>query len=536
MDALKQLLTTLGPKRLAAMGVVALLVLGLTTALAVRGSGGGGPMGYLFTDLDPAAAKTMSDRLNQLGVKWTLSPDGSAIMVPADRVAQLRMDLAGEQIAGKVGYEVIDAESPFGVSDARAKLNQTRAIEGELARSIETLERVERARVHLVMPERPLFAAEARPATAAVTLRTTGRLPQSAVDAIRALVAASVPDLSPDRISIVDQRGTLLASAGDGGGSASSLDERQASLEARLRAQVESLIERAVGAGRVRVEVAADLARAARRDETERFDPDGQVVARQTTVESAGEDNQGSTASAASVATQLPERQQPGQAVTSPTDQRRSTNREISEETAYNSSRTRSTVVEEAGKLNRLTVSVMVDPKTASGRTLTKPELDRMKSLVETAVGFDAARGDKVVVEAIPLVQPLDAEDDATGSGIGVGTWINIGLAVLLGASIIGGALLIRSGRRALAEQPPMPTVNDSLALEAGAEAGASPVAALPAGQQQAALPSNTEHHHSTAVTGVTGEVRTSIIHNVGASVAANPSEATALIRQMMSA
>ena len=146
-----------------------------------------------------------------------MSADGTAIMAPQDKLAELRMAMAGEQLGGKIGYEVLDEEQPFGVSSSRAKLNETRAIEGELVKSIQSLDQISAARVHLVMPERAIFASEERPASASVTVKTRGRLPSETVNAIRYLVSSAVPDLSPDSVSIVDQSGALLARAGEAG-------------------------------------------------------------------------------------------------------------------------------------------------------------------------------------------------------------------------------------------------------------------------------------------------------------------------------
>lgn len=516
---LRRLFDSPAVRRWALPAFVALLIAGGIAAFA----GGREPaMGYLFTDLDPAAAKTVTDRLTQAGVPWQVSPDGSAIMAPVGRLASLRMELAGQDVSGPIGYAVLDAETPLGLSDQRARINQVRAIEGELARSIATLTQVEAARVHIVMPERTLFQRDERPATAAVTLRTRGLLPQSAVTAIRTLVAASVPALSPDRVSVVDQHGRLLSGAAGGAGA---LDERQAMLEARLRQDVEALIERATGPGRVRVQVAAELSRASRREESERFDPEGQVVARQTTVESSGDSREGETAQAATVATQLPERAgQP--AATGSTDVRTSVNREVSEETEFNSSRTATLVAEDAGRLARVTVSVLVDPKTAAGRTLTPADLQRFQRLVETAVGFDARRGDRVAIEMMPLVAP-DAlpADIAEQPAIPAWTWIAGGLALLALLALLGvaGFMMLRRRRqpRALPAAPNATLLPEDEAAAAtpdapALEADAAPTArALPAPPRLDALP---------------------LAEPLAAAVAADPAGAAGVIRRLMAA
>eukprot|EP01035_Chromulina_nebulosa_P047737 gene47737-64740_t len=137
------------------------------------------------------------------------------------------------------------------------------------------------------MPDRAMFAAESRKATAGVTVKTNGRLPAGAVQAIRYLVASSVPELSPEQVSIVDQTGALLARAGEADqASAAQADDREAGIEGRLRSQIEAMLEPIIGVGKVRAEVSAQVGRDQTREETRVFDPDKQVIGHQVTVES----------------------------------------------------------------------------------------------------------------------------------------------------------------------------------------------------------------------------------------------------------
>lgn len=280
LDGLRNFFAQLGTRRLMIMGGVAVALLGVLAAVAMRG--GSNEMGYLYTDLDPAVAQSMTAKLTAQNVPFQLSPDGSAILAPKEKLPELRMAMAADKLSGKVGYEVLDAEQPFGVSSSRAKLNETRAIEGELEKSLQSLDSVDRARVHIVMPERAMFAAESRKATASVTLKTRGKLSASAVQAIRYLVSSSVPELSPEQVSIVDQTGALLARAGEADeGGAAQADDRQTAIENRMRTQIESMLEPIVGAGKVRAEVSAQVGRDQTREETNVFDPDKQVIGHQ---------------------------------------------------------------------------------------------------------------------------------------------------------------------------------------------------------------------------------------------------------------
>ena len=191
------------------MGGVAIALLAALAAVAM-GGGSSDRMGYLYTDLDPTAAQAITEKLRAQNVPFSLSGDGTAVLAPEDRLPELRMSMAGEQLGGAIGYEVLDTQQAFGVSSSREKMNETRAIEGELGRSIATLQSIVNARVHIVMPERALFAPEARKASASVTVKTRGKLAPGNVEAIRYLVASAVPELSPEAISIVDQTGCLL--------------------------------------------------------------------------------------------------------------------------------------------------------------------------------------------------------------------------------------------------------------------------------------------------------------------------------------
>ncbi len=532
---LSSLVANFGVRRLALMAGVAAAVLVGLAYLALPGRAG--PMAYLYTDLEPSAAQAIADKLQSAGVAFQLSADGTAIMAPHDRVAELRMTLAGDRLGGKIGYDVLDAEQPFGMSASRARLNETRAIEGELARSIETLERVSRARVHIVMPERALFATEPRRATAAVTVKAVGRLSGENVQSIRQLVAASVPELAPEAVSVVDQTGALLARSGEagalGGGEA---DERQAALEAKLRAQIESLLEPIVGQGKVRAEVAAEIDRDQRREEASMVDPDRQAIAHQVTVETNEQaDENGGAPQVASVSSQLPENQRAAVAGTG--DSRRSSQGETSEDTRYENSRTNTVTVKAPGSVKRLTVAVMVD---GGAQPLAPPQLQRLQRLVENAVGFNGERGDSVVVESMKF-SAAELEGDAGGLLADLPTDHIFSLLKLLVIAGVG-LLALRFARPLIeARAPPASLVAESAPpplLPGGSLEGAP---ALPADPDQVrsamadAEARGTLLDHEIALAEVDGRVKASAVKRIGETVAASPGEATAVIRQWMS-
>ena len=493
-----------------------------------------GPMGYLYTDLEPAAAQAIADKLQASDTPFQLSPDGTALLVPQDQLAQLRMTLAGDRLGGKIGYDVLDDEQPFGISSSRAKLNETRAIEGELARSIETLERVSRARVHLVMPERALFAAEPRRASAAVTVKTTGRLSGENVQAIRQLIAGAVPELSPEAISVVDQTGALLARAGDAGTmDGAEGDERQASIEGRLRQQIESLLEPIVGAGKVRAEVSADIDRDQRREEASMVDPDKQAIAHQVTVESNEQTMDSDGAQAVSVSTQLPENSN-APVAGGANGARRSSQGETSEDTTYENSRTNTVTVKAPGDIKRLTVAVMVD---SGAQPLPPPQLQRLQRIVENAVGFNSERGDSVVIESMKFsAADLEGADDGFFSNLPTGEIFS-----LLKLAVLGGVALLalRFLRPIIAERIPASPMLGGPSTASALPGSDGEALALSADANTLSLPDAAGRtallDQEIALAEVDGRIKASALKRIGDTVAASPNEAAAVVRQWMS-
>ena len=538
MEQVKGLIAQLGAKRLIIMGGVAALIMAALAMVALRGENT--TMGFLYTDLDPSAAAAISEKLKSQNVPFELSADGTAVMAPVDRLAELRMAMAGEKLGGKIGYEVLDEEQPFGVSASRAKMNETRAIEGELVRSIQSLDAVSGARVHIVMPERAMFAAEARPATASVTVKTKGRLPAETIQAIRYLVSSAVPELSPESVSIVDQSGALLARAGEqGAAGGGTIDERQAQIEAKMREEIVALLEPIVGQGKVRAEVAAQIDRDATREESNVYDPDKQVIARQVTVESDDQSNENSGEQAATVGNQLPEAQQQPVGANGG-DTRQQARKETSEDVTYANSATRSVVTREPGKLTRLSVAVTVD---GGAQGLPEARKQQLTRLVENAVGIDTERGDSVVVESLAFAAPAEPADAETA-------WYSfftsdqvVGLLKILLVGVIGLIVLrmlrSRANKEAEAEVgPPMlPSDQNAEMLAIAQQAAEGDPAALKQLESMQGNGSNVPLlDHDVQLNNVDGQIKASHLRKVGDMVASNAPEATAVIRQWMNA
>ncbi|WP_445193724.1 flagellar basal-body MS-ring/collar protein FliF [Sphingomonas sp. Tas61C01] len=520
----------IGRQRLILMGGVAAALLAVLAMVALRGDDG--KLGFLYTDLDPAAAEVMSDKLKAQNIPFQLSADGTAIMAPEAKLAELRMTMAGEKLGGKIGYEVLDQEEPFGVSATRAKMNETRAIEGELARSIETLQSVTRARVHIVMPERAMFATDTAKASAAVTVKTKGRLSAEAVQSVRYLVSSSVPELAPESVSVVDQTGALLARAGEAGTAGSgAADERQAAVEAKMREEIEALVQPIVGEGKVRAEVSADIDRDQTREESDMFDPDKQVIAHQVTVgtKDLNTDTQPG-AQAASVGQQLPE----AQAVpATPGAARNETHDETSEDTTYDNSKTHSVVLRAPGKIKRLTVAVMID---GGAKGLPGAQIQRLQRLVENAVGIDTARGDSVVIESMRFAADPSLDDDKPGLMSRLPLDRIVDFAKLLLIAAVGLVALRMLKSRPGDHDEPGPAALLKAHREApGALSGPAAPSAAPAAPM---LPgrSGTELDDEIALAQVDGNVKLSAIQRVGDAIVASPPEAASVIRQWMNA
>ena len=539
MDGLQNFFTQLGSRRLLMMGGVAMALLGVLAAVALRG--GSSEMGYLYTDLDGSTAQAITAKLTAQNVPFQLSADGTSIMAPKDKLPELRMAMAADKLSGKVGYEVLDAEQPFGVSSSRARMNETRAIEGELEKSLQSLDSVVKARVHIVMPERAMFASETRKATAAVSLKTRGRLPASAVQAIRYLVSSSVPELSAEQVSIVDQTGMLLARAGESDDAgASAADERQSGIENRVRSQIEGMLEPIVGQGKVRAEVSAQVARDQTREETKVFDPDKQVIGHQVTVESGDQSNENGPAPAGvSVGAQLPENQGAAATGAGGGDSRKSARNETSEDTTYENSQTHTVTVRAPGKLTRLTVAVMVD---GGKKGLPAPEIARLTRLVQNAVGFDAARGDSVVVENMAFAA-ADALAEGEGGFLSWFSWVSadqifglLKLLVIAGAGLIAMRMLRpKYGQRAGDERLLANQTSDAQELAARVANGDPEAlqqieAMREAGKDTALL------DQEIALAQVDGRIKLSSLKKIGATVSDSPAEAASVIRQWMNA
>jgi flagellar M-ring protein FliF len=546
---LLEFVKTLGPSRIAAMGAVTLALVGFFAFLIMRVTTP--EMVPLFTDLSLDDSAAIVKQLDRDGISYQLRGNGDAVLVPRDQVARLRMELAetGLPKGGSIGYEIFDKSDALGTTSFVQNIDAVRALEGELERTIRTLNSVADARVHLVMPERPLFSRDKVEPSASIVLRVRGTLEPGQVRAIRHLVATAVNGLRPQRISIVDEAGHLLADgASDDPNGGVGADERQVAIENRLRKQIDGIVTSVVGPGHAQVEVNADLDFNRITETSDKYDPDGRVVRSSQTREETSASSQGSNE--VTVGNEIPQGVQPQQQTTpqanpGPRDQSRKTDEIVN----YEISKTTKTEVTEAGQVKRVSVAVLVDgtyAKNDKGEVVYKPrskeELDQIAALVRSAIGFDQKRGDQVEVAnlrfAEPLAQPISApagwlsglhfsKDDIL-QAIEMLVMGLLGLAVLL--------MVVRPlVRRILAPMdgavPALPPGTVALNAPAPdtAEGAAPPAEASPVFRAE---PSDTSKMIDLAQ--VQGQVHAQSVQKVGEIADKNPRETVSIIRQWL--
>ena len=368
--------------------------------------------GVLYTDLELEDAKQIVARLDTENVKYKLTKNGTEIMVPIDDVNRMRVNTAELALASKganVGYEVFDNTDALGSTNFVQNVNLIRALEGELARTIRSVDNIKSARVHLVMPKREMFSREEQIPTASVVINTRdGDLDMAAVQSIQKLVAAAVPKLDVKNVSIVDAAGNLLT----GFDEEEKINLRNTNnelmrleQERKLAAKVVDLLEKSVGEGHAQAQVTIEMDFDEVVTNEEIYDPDSQVVRSQATVSEEGVS--GDKSQPVTVAQNIPNGD--SALANSGIFEQKS---KVEETINYEISKVIRNKVKNTGTLKRLTVAVMVDgvyEKNADGqmeyRPRTEEEMEQITALVKSAVGYDANRGDLVDVENLRFAQ-----------------------------------------------------------------------------------------------------------------------------------
>lgn len=378
----------------------------------------------LYANLDTTEAAEVSDALRAAGVKFKLNATTGDILVAETTVREVRMQLASQGLpqSAAAGMEMMQEQSSFGVSQFMENARYQHALESELARTISSLGAVREARVHLALPKQTSFIRDKKTASASVLLHIhRGRtLEQDQAAAVVNLVAASVPDLQPKNVTVIDQYGSLL-STGDEfsvGAQATSQFKHARRVEETYKARIEDLLTPLVGAGRIRAEVVADIDFTFTEEARETYDPNNTAVRSEKINEDlrTGSDNVSAGVPGA-LSNQPPEATgvEPEQLASAEEAEIQNSSR--SSIRNYEVDRTISHTRPQAGTIRKLSIAVLIDENPTAGDSdetaLTEEDLARYTSLVREAVGFDEARGDTVVVlgEAFRKVDDLIAEE-----------------------------------------------------------------------------------------------------------------------------
>ena len=553
MKALLAGLKALGAARLAAMGAVGLGMLAMLAMLTLHG-GGSTHMALLYGNLDMRDVGQLADALDKVHIQHELGGQNDQILVPADQVAAARLLLAksGLPSGGSVGYEIFDRGDGLTATQFEQNINQTRALEGELTRSIRLINGVRDARVHLVLPHREPFAADQQPAQASVLLSMIGssRLDPEGVQAVLNLVAAAVPGLKPQNIAVVDSRGDVLARAGlptGTLGAAHSVDELRQATELRLARAVEEMLEPTLGAEHVRAEAAVTMDVDQIHEVQESYNPDQQVLRSQQTTSDKSRNTQAQQTT--SVQNNLPN-------ANAGAPQSGSQDDKQDEVSNYEIGKTVRTVVQDQPRIARISLAVMVDGTDAAGsggKPVWKPrsqaELDQISTLVKSAIGFDAKRGDTVSVVSMPFALPGIADQPVVAGGL-LGMHLSrddvmrlaqsglLGILVLLSLLFVIRPMVLRltgpvSALVDAADPPAIAsTSRGSLAYDAGRDGAL-------AAHQQTGLPllappaSNTGAPDDTMVSiaNIDGRLKASSIRQIVDLVGKHPEESLSILR-----
>jgi flagellar M-ring protein FliF len=459
MKGLIDSIRKLGMVRVAMLVGVTLGIIGAFIWLELQGPGRA-RMAVLASDLDPHTAQQITSELTGRKIPYRL--EGGQILVPDGDMATARTLLSANGLAtpGITGYEIFDRGTDFAVTDFDQQVKLTRALEGELARTIVSVRGITHARVHLVLPRREPFAHDRQHAQASVMLTSPGRqmLSTEAVQSVVNLVAAGVPGLRPQDVTVVDSNLHLLVQAGDGNDprakSAMEEDVRQKT-EARLVQGVELMLERSLGSGHVHAEASIRMNFDKVSETQEKFDPDGSVVRSTQNVTS----NNKTTDKIGPVSLQNNLPNADAGATASGSQEGRQ-----EETTNYEIGKTVRAIVHDQPQIERITLAVMVDGVDEVGadgkrnwKAREPADLERIEKLVKSAVGFDDKRGDRLDVVSMPFVATQEAVEAAPSTRPGKTNGDLQTFVQMIAFGVVGFGIIILTARSiftALGKQP----------------------------------------------------------------------------------
>ncbi len=546
MHAILDGLKTLGAGRIVAMAAVGIAVLGMLAVLSMRGSA---PqrMSLLYADLDPREAGQIAEALDHAHIDHEEPGAGDRVLVPGNDVARARMLLAKDGLpsGGSIGYEIFDRGDSMTASDFQQEINQTRAMEGEIGRSIRMLNGVRAARVHIVLPRHTPFARDQLPAQASVVLTMAGqsRLDAQGVQAVLNMVAAAVPGLKAQAISVIDSRGTLLARAGqptESETAAQTGEEIRHATEVKLSHAIEDMLERSLGPGHVRAEAAVEMNFDHVHETTENYNPDQQVARSTQSVSDKNHSTEGEKS--VSVQNNLPNADAGAQGQTGSSGER------TEETTNYEIGKVVRTLVREQPQIARISLAVMVDGAVSTGtggkaewHERDPEDLARIKRLVQSAIGFDAKRGDTVEVVSMRFLaqdgEGTEAPRGVLGMGLEKSDIMGLSQSAILGVVIMLALLfVVRPLAMRLTTETSLAVTADGTLLGASGVAGAigmggAGVPALAGGAGAAMITDES----MVDMANIEGQIKASSLRKLSELAGKHPDETLAIMRNWMS-
>ncbi len=404
-------LRSFGPKRLAMLGGVgaAVIAIILTASIYLNRPS----YETLYVGLDRNDVGQIGIALGEAGIRYDVSSEGTSVMVPVGSTGQARMLLAerGLPTSSNAGYELFDNVGSFGLTSFMQEITRVRALEGEIARTIQSIAGIKSARVHIVMPERASFRREEQVPTASVVIRAAREDGIKAAVAIRHLVAAAVPRLNADKVTVLDASGDLLAAGDD---PANNSFTRSLTVERTVETQIEDNIRRALspylGHENFRASVKADINTDSRQTEEIIFDPESQVARSIQSVRANDEASQRQAAPPTTVQQNLPEENVEGGEGPASSEQR-----ERREETTnYELNSKRVATVSNGYTVERLSIAVVVNSERIAAvlgenatPELVEQRIAEIRQVVASATGFDEARGDSINVSSVEFIESM---------------------------------------------------------------------------------------------------------------------------------
>lgn len=560
MNSFVATLQQLGPARLGVMGAILLGLLMFFVFISMRVSTP--EMKLLYTDLNTTDSGAVAAKLEENEIQYEISTDGSRIVVPGNEVGRARMLLAAAGLpnGGSLGYEIFDKQSGFGTTNFVQNINQIRALEGELSRTISSLESIRSARVHIVLPQRELFSRDTRNASASVFLgiRSGSAIERQQILAIQSIIASSVPNLKSNNVSVVDSNGNLLAKGGSDDNDLMSLktEDLRRNYENRLQSKIEEQVSRVVGYGRVTAIVTAEMNFDRINTNEEIYNPEGQVLrSTQSTQESSSETEPGSND--VSVGNNLPGI---GGDLLSDGGPSAESSR-LEEVSNYEISKTIRNVVRQTGDVEKLSVAVLVDGKyvtDAEGiktyEPRTQAEIDQITALVRTAIGLSEDRGDTLEVANIQFAEintNEEVEDERFFMGIEKSALVDAGEIIVIAIMVVLVVLLVLQPMVTKLMSAEMPGRNsgldDMLQQDLLAASPANPALSPPrtGGAPQIGAdgspipgalvaPGIPEDDALIDIQGIEGKVKASTVKRVEEIIDNYPAEAVSVIRSWM--